>query len=56
MHKRFIDGLDRGYRYIESAEEGDHKELVLEGTARSLEGWLVDHIEEDLKMREYFNG
>jgi hemerythrin-like metal-binding protein len=37
MHKRLIDDLDSTYRYIESAEEGDHKELVLESTAKSLE-------------------
>ena len=55
MHKKFIDDLDRGHRDIESAEEGDHKDIVLEGTARSLGDWLVNHIEEDLKMREYFD-
>ena len=54
MHKRLIDDLDSTYRYIESAEEGDHKELVLESTAKSLEKWLVEHIKEDLKMRKYF--
>lgn len=54
MHKRFIDDLDETYRYIESSEKGDHQELVLESTAKSLEKRLVGHIEEDLKMREYF--
>jgi hemerythrin-like metal-binding protein len=54
LHKEFIDELDGTYRYIESAEEGDHKELVLKTTYNSIENWLVEHIEEDLKMREYF--
>jgi hemerythrin-like metal-binding protein len=56
MHKRFIDDLDRDYRDIESKEEGDHQESVLESTSKSLEKWLVGHMEEDLKMREYFIG
>jgi hemerythrin-like metal-binding protein len=55
MHKQFINVLDRDYREIKSAQEGDHQALVLESASNFFKKWLFNHIEEeDLKMREYF--
>jgi hemerythrin-like metal-binding protein len=54
MHKRLIDELYATHQHVVSAGEGDHQDLALENISEPLANLLFRHLEEDLKMREYF--
>jgi hemerythrin-like metal-binding protein len=54
MHKTLIDEIQSRHEELESAKEDKYQQVYQGVLISTLTRWLSRHIEEDLKMKEYF--